>query len=182
MELSFLARKLQVFSFKVASVGWTYSQRVTRWQDPLAKCSSTPGTYWERREEICTWFINFFTKPPTSQKLQIILSLWGISDLKNKQTNFYKEWFSFILLLESVTNSMDMGLGRLQQLVMDREVWHAAVHVVAKSWTWLSDWTELSAMGVSIEIFFLISWPTWLLISRFSPVLSFVIHIKMTSF
>ena len=61
--------------------------------------------------------------------------------------------------LDGITDTMDMGLGDLQKLVMAREAWHAVVHGVAKIQTWMNDWTELNfphynVSFVKAEIFF----------------------------
>ena len=55
---------------------------------------------------------------------------------------------------DGITDSMDVSLSKLWEMVKDREAWHAAVHGVAKSWTWLNDWTTTPVPGRA--------WPTGL--------------------
>ena len=116
---------------------WRYHERNDIWGQ-LSRY--TLGTFYAAKHFRC-WSWNSNTLATSCEELTHWKRPWGIG-ARRRRGRQRMRW------LDGITDLMGMGLGRLRELVMDREAWRAAIHGVAKSRTRLSNWTELKHLHI----------------------------------
>ena len=92
---------------------------------------------WGKNTEVGFHFLLQIVWPPDAKSTLIGKDPDATKDWGQEQKGWQRMWW-----LDSIIDSMDMSLSKFQEIVKDRESWHAAVRQVTKSQTWLSDWTR----------------------------------------
>ena len=105
------------------------------WQNCYLKYRVHSHTYPTKNTHMC--HLKMYILLLRANSLEKTLTLGKIEGRRRRGRQRMRWW-------DGITDTMDMALGGLQDLVMDRETWCAAVHGMVKSWTRLSDWTELN--------------------------------------